>query len=86
VLIVAAWPTAALRDEQRYQVRSNVTHWTETAATVLPAPQRNRNELGETTVNKTWRKLLPQQKKSTTENIFTAFGTQETATSNGHDQ
>jgi len=29
-------------------------------------PQRNRNELGETTVNKTWRKHLPQQGKSTT--------------------
>jgi hypothetical protein len=29
-------------------------------------PQRNRNELGETTVNKTWRKHLPQQEKSTT--------------------
>jgi hypothetical protein len=25
----------------------------------LRAPQRNRNELGETTVNKTWRKHLP---------------------------
>jgi hypothetical protein len=27
----------------------------------LRTPQRNRNELGETTVNKTWRKHLPQQ-------------------------
>jgi hypothetical protein len=32
----------------------------------LRAPQRNRNELGETTVNKTWRKHLPWQEKSTT--------------------
>ena len=36
-------------------------------------PQRNRNELGETTVNKTGRKGLPQQEKS---KMFTAFGTQ----------
>ena len=29
-------------------------------------PQRNRNEWGETTVNKTWRKHLPRQEKSIT--------------------
>lgn len=29
-------------------------------------PQRNRNELGETSVNKTWRKHLPQWQKSAT--------------------
>jgi hypothetical protein len=32
----------------------------------LRIPQRNRNELGETTVNKTWQKYLPPQEKSTT--------------------
>src|SRR5260370_28390223 len=42
----------------------------------LRTPQRNRNELGETSVNKTWRKRLPCQEKSTTYKMFTAFGTQ----------
>jgi hypothetical protein len=32
----------------------------------LRTPQRNRNELGETTVNKTWQKDRPPQEKSTT--------------------
>lgn len=40
-------------------------------------PQRNRNEIGETTVNKTRRKRLPHQENSTTYKILTAFGTQE---------
>jgi hypothetical protein len=43
-----------------------MSYWTKAAAAVqLRTPQRNRNELGETTVNKTWRKHLPQQEKST---------------------
>jgi hypothetical protein len=33
---------------------------------LLRTPQRNRNELGETTVNKTWRKHLARQEKSIT--------------------
>jgi len=37
-------------------------------------PQRNRNELGETSVNKTRRKHLSQQEKSATWKMFTAFG------------
>jgi hypothetical protein len=54
-----------------------ITHWTKADATVLHrTPQRNRNELGETTVNKTWRKGPPQQEKSIAYETFTAFGTQ----------
>jgi len=39
-----------------------MTYWTtEQLPFYLRTPQRNRNELGETTVNKTWWKHLPQQ-------------------------
>ena len=37
-----------------------------TSAFSLRTPQRNRNEMGETTVNETCRKRLPQQEKSIT--------------------
>jgi hypothetical protein len=38
----------------------------ERAAFSCKTPQRNRNETGETNVNKTGRKQPPQQEKSTT--------------------
>jgi hypothetical protein len=43
-----------------YQVRLSIAHRPRRLPPFsLRTPQRNRNELGETTVNKTWRKHLP---------------------------
>lgn len=55
------------RASDAHLVRWGITDWTK-APPLFPLgpPQRNRNELVETTVNKTRRKELPQREKTTT--------------------
>jgi len=60
--LTSSRPEVDIRRSAVKVVEAPFAEATNAPATVLvETPQRNRNELGETTVNKTWRKHLPQQ-------------------------